>query len=64
MPEIARALFVAWQNPETRRFMPVARLAQIIGDECQDCFEFVYIQAARQAAEKIIYRLRSRPFDG
>ena len=51
MPEITRALFVAWQNPETRRFTPVARLAQIVGDDCQDCFEFVYIQAAREAAE-------------
>ena len=32
MPEITRALFVAWRNPETHRFTPVARLAQIVGD--------------------------------
>ena len=52
MPEVARALFVAWQNPDTRRFTPVARLAQVTGDECQDCFEFAYIHAARQATEQ------------
>ena len=52
MPEITRALFVAWQNPETRRFTPVARLAQIVGDDCEDCFEFVYIQAAHEAMQQ------------
>lgn len=46
------ALFVAWQNPETRRFTPVARLAQIVGDDCRDCFEFVYIEAAHEAMEQ------------
>ena len=49
MPEITRAIFVAWRNPETRRFTPVARLAQIVGDDCQNCFEFVYIRAAQEA---------------
>lgn len=49
MPNVLHALFVAWQNPETRRFYPVARLAQIEGDGCQDCFEFVYIRGATQA---------------
>ncbi len=52
MPEITRALFVAWQNPETRRFYPVGRLAQITGDVCDDCFEFVYIAAAREAEQQ------------
>jgi hypothetical protein len=49
MPDVLHALFVAWQNPTTRRFFPVGRLAQIEGDGCEDCFEFVYIQGARQA---------------
>ena len=44
-----RLLFVAWQNPVTRRFYPVARLAQIEGDGCQDCFEFAYIRGTQQA---------------
>ena len=52
MPEITRALFVAWQNPETRRFYPVGRLAQVTGDTCDDCFEFVYIAAAREAEQQ------------
>lgn len=49
MPNVVHALFVAWQNPVTRRFYPVARLAQIEGDGCEDCFEFVYIAGAEQA---------------
>lgn len=49
MSRIIQALFVAWRNPETRQFYPVARLAQIEGDGCADCFEFVYIQGANQA---------------
>jgi hypothetical protein len=49
MPDVLHALFVAWQNPDTRRFYPVGRLAQIEGNDCQDCFEFVYIQGALQA---------------
>lgn len=49
MPNVVHALFVAWQNPTTRRFSPVARLAQIEGDGCEDCFEFVYIAGANQA---------------
>lgn len=43
------ALFIAWQNPSTRRFYPVGRLAQIEGDGCEDCFEFVYVQGAIEA---------------
>ena len=49
MPNVLHALFVAWQNPGTRRFYPVARLAQIEGDSCSDCFEFVYLQGSQQA---------------
>ncbi len=49
MSNVLHALFVAWQNPATRRFYPVGRLAQIEGADCQDCFEFVYIQGALQA---------------
>lgn len=49
MPNVLHALFVAWQSPTTRRFYPVGRLAQIEGDGCEDCFEFVYIQAALEA---------------
>jgi hypothetical protein len=49
MPSVLHALFVAWQNPTTRRFHPVGRLAQIEGDGCEDCYEFVYIQGAEQA---------------
>ncbi len=49
MTEVLHALFVAWQHPETRRFHPVARLAQVQGAGCADCFEFAYIEGARQA---------------
>jgi len=49
MPNVLHALFVAWQNPATRRFYPVGRLAQIEAGGCQDCFEFVYIQRAVEA---------------
>lgn len=49
MPNVMQALFVAWQNPGTRRFYPVGRLAQIEGAGCEDGFEFVYIQGALQA---------------
>ena len=52
MSEIIRAVFVAWQNPETRGYIPVARLAQTTSSQCQDCFEFVYIQAAREAMQQ------------
>lgn len=47
MSEVLHALFVAWQNPETRRFHPVARRAEVQGIECENCFEFTYIQGAR-----------------
>ena len=49
MTEVLHALFVAWQNPETRRFYPVARLAQVQGASCVDCFEFTYIHGCRDA---------------
>ena len=49
MTEVLHALFVAWQNPETRRFYPVARLAQVKGSTCIDCYEFTYIQGCLEA---------------
>lgn len=49
MTEVLHALFVAWQNPATRRFYPVARLAQVKGSTCVDCFEFTYIQGCLEA---------------
>ena len=49
MPNVLPALFVAWQNPATRCFYPVGRLAQIEGDGGDVCFEFAYIQGARLA---------------
>ena len=49
MPNVLHALFVAWQNPVTRSFFPVARLAQIQGEDCPDCFEFAYVQGALTA---------------
>ncbi len=49
MTEVLHALFVAWQHPDTQRFHPVARLAQVQGAECADCFEFTYIDGARLA---------------
>lgn len=52
MTDINRALFVAWQDPRSQRFFPVARLAQITGENCDDCFEFVYIRAALEAQQQ------------
>jgi hypothetical protein len=49
MSNILHALFVAWQDPDTRRFYPVARLSQITGNGCEDCFEFVYLQGMQEA---------------
>ena len=49
MTEVLHALFVAWQNPETRRFYPVARLAQVKGSTCIDCYEFTYIHGCLEA---------------
>ncbi len=41
-------LFVAWQNPTTRRFYPVGRRAEL-EDDGGGRFEFAYIQGARGA---------------
>jgi hypothetical protein len=49
MPNVLHALFVAWQNPLTRRFYPVARLSQISDDAGQGWFEFAYIRGALNA---------------
>lgn len=47
--EITHALFVAWQQPDTRRFHPNARLARVSEGACEHCFEFAYIQEELQA---------------
>jgi len=43
-----QALYVAWQQPETRRFYPVARLVAGVGD-LPGLYEFVYVRGAEQA---------------
>ncbi len=49
MTLLHRVLFVAWQNPTTRRIHPVARLLKVADDARP--YEFVYIHGAREAAE-------------
>ena len=56
MTLIRRVLFVAWQNPTTRRIHPVGRLLRLDGELR---WEFVYIQGAREAASSGFY-----PFPG
>jgi len=51
-----RILFVAWQNPTTRRIHPVARLLR---QEGEPAWEFVYIRGARDAEVSGFY-----PFPG
>jgi len=43
-----RVLFVAWQNPATRRIHPIARLLRLA--DSASPYEFVYVQGAREAA--------------
>lgn len=43
-----QALYVAWQQPESRRYFPVARLAVGVGD-IQDLYEFIYVKGAEEA---------------
>jgi len=45
-----QALFVAWQQPESRRYYPVARLMAGVGD-AHDLYEFAYIKGAQEAAK-------------
>jgi hypothetical protein len=45
MTQVSRVLFVAWQDPETRRILPVARV--VIGPEMG--YEFAYIEAVSEA---------------
>jgi HIRAN domain len=44
------ALYVAWQQPESRRYYPVARLVAGAG-EARDLYEFAYIRGAEEAAK-------------
>lgn len=43
-----QALYVAWQQPESRRYFAVARLVGGVG-ETQDFYEFAYIKGAETA---------------
>jgi len=43
-----QALYVAWQQPESRRYFPVARLVAGVGD-IPGLYEFVYIKGAEEA---------------
>ena len=45
MNPIVRTLFVAWQEPESRRIFPIARLTRRRSGE----YEFAYIEAVRAA---------------
>ncbi|MCP9861401.1 HIRAN domain-containing protein [Cyanobium sp. Cruz-8H5] len=49
------ALFVAWQQPESRRYYPVGRLVWVadepgLGADHRELFEFSYIRGAHEAA--------------
>ena len=43
-----QALYVAWQQPESRRYFPVARLVAGVGD-IPGLYEFAYIKGAEEA---------------
>lgn len=45
------ALFVAWQQPDTRRYYPVARLVFGIGER-HNLFEFAYIRGGEDAQKE------------
>jgi hypothetical protein len=47
--EQLQALYVAWQDPESRRYYPVARLVAGVGSG-HDLYEFSYIKGAEEAA--------------
>ena len=61
MPSVIQALFVAWQDPATRRFFPIGRLAQIESDKCDECYEFVYVVFAQEAVKAGFLPLLSFP---
>jgi HIRAN domain len=44
-----QALYVAWQEPKSRRYYPVARLYSGVGN-AHDLYEFAYINGATEAA--------------
>jgi len=46
-----QALYVAWQQPQSRRYFPVARLVAGIGD-AREMYEFAYINGAGEAAKE------------
>jgi hypothetical protein len=48
MSLVRRVLFVAWQDPVTRRVLPVGRL---VARESEPRWEYAYIEGARLAAE-------------
>lgn len=47
--QAVQALFVAWQQPDSRRYYPVARLASGVG-AAHDLYEFAYVRGADEAA--------------
>jgi hypothetical protein len=49
--QTVQVLFVAWQEPQSRRYYPVARLVAGVGD-AHDLFEFSYIRGAEDAAKE------------
>lgn len=61
MSSVTQALFVAWRDPVERRYHPVARLARVGEEACPECFEFVYVNGAREAIAKGFLPFRSFP---
>jgi hypothetical protein len=49
MLNVVQCVFVAWQNPFSRRYFPVARLATVANGEPNPLFEFAYIRGALSA---------------
>lgn len=56
MSQTPRLLFVAWQDPETRRILPVARVIAQEGS-----YEFAYIRAVEEAEQYGFLSLLSFP---
>lgn len=57
---LPRILYVAWQSPETRRFLPVGCLVACEGSEGEG-FEFAYIQSAQEASAEGFRPFRNFP---
>jgi hypothetical protein len=57
MSRPSRFLYVAWQDPETRRILPVARVVV----DAQGTYEFAYIEAVHEAQQHGFLPLLSFP---